>query len=213
MNPIEQSKYIEKEFRKYVKSTFQIEDEEYKKCFYDELKKAEICKGPFISSEYPFAKGHTIRELVEDGKINKEFLKLSTIDFDRTLYYHQEKALEIIGKGHNAVITTGTGSGKTESFLYPIINQILNNNSNGNGGPGITALFLYPMNALVNDQIERVREILKNYPQITYGFFTGETIEENSKTLRKKMSEEYRTEIPENELLSREEIRNNPPNL
>ena len=213
MNPIEQSKYIEKEFRKYVKSTFQIEDEEYKKCFYDELKKAEICKGPFISSEYPFAKGHTIRELVEDGKINKEFLKLSSIDFDRTLYYHQEKALEIIGKGHNAVITTGTGSGKTESFLYPIINQILNNNSNGNGGPGITALFLYPMNALVNDQIERVREILKNYPQITYGFFTGETIEENSKTLRKKMSEEYRTEIPENELLSREEIRNNPPNL
>ena len=39
--------------------------------------------------------------------------------------------------------------------------------------------------------IDQVREILKNYPQITYGFFTGETIEENSKTLRKKMSEEY----------------------
>lgn len=213
MNPIEQSKYIEKEFRKYVKSTFQIEDEEYKKCFYDELKKAEICKGPFISSEYPFAKGHSIRELVEIGKLNKDFLKLSSIDFDMTLYYHQEKAIEIIGKGHNAVITTGTGSGKTESFLYPIINQILNNNANGNDGAGITALFLYPMNALVNDQIERVRKILKNYPQITYGFFTGETIEENSKNLRKKMSEEYRTEIPENELLSREEIRNNPPNL
>lgn len=215
MNPIEQSKYIEKEFRKYVKSTFQIEDEEYKKCFYEELKKAEICKGPFISLDFPFEKGHSVRELVKMKKLNENFLKFSDIDFDRTLYYHQEKALEVIAKGHNTVITTGTGSGKTESFLYPILNQILNNNANGNSGAGITALFLYPMNALVNDQIERVRKILKNYPQITYGFFTGETDKSDTspEIIRKKISEEYGEKIPENELVSREEIRNNPPNL
>lgn len=213
MNPIEQSKYIEKEFRKYVRSTFQIEDEDYLKCFREELKKSEICKGPFISSEYPFEKGHSIRELVEQGKVSKEFLKLSKINFDQTLYNHQEKALEVVGKGHNAVITTGTGSGKTESFLYPILNHIMKKIENNEGGPGITALFLYPMNALVNDQMQRVREILSNYPQITFGFFTGETVEENSTKLRNSLAAEYGMQIPDNELVSREEIRKNPPNL
>ena len=65
MNPIEQSQYIEKKFRKYVKSTFQIQDDAYQKEFNDELNKAELCKGPFISSELPFEKGHSIREFIQ----------------------------------------------------------------------------------------------------------------------------------------------------
>ena len=69
------------------------------------------------------------------------------------------------------------------------------------------------MNALVNDQIERVREILSNYPQITYGCFTGETLEKGNENLREKLSAKYETEIPENEIVTREEIRKNPPNL
>ena len=213
LNPIEQSEYIEKQFRKYVKSTFQIEDKIYEKEFKEELEKAELCKGPFVSIDLPFEKGHSIKELVEQGKISKEFLKLSKIDMNQKLYEHQEKSLEIIGKGHNAVITTGTGSGKTESFLYPILNHILKEIENGQGGPGIRALFLYPMNALVNDQIERVREILSNYPQITYGCFTGETLEKDSANLREKLSRKYETTIPDNEIVTREEIRKNPPNL
>lgn len=96
INPIEQSGYIENEFRDYVKSTFQIQDEVYQKEFNEELKKAKLCKGPFISSELPFVKGHSIRELVQEGKVSTEFLKLSEIDFDQKLYYHQEKSMELI---------------------------------------------------------------------------------------------------------------------
>lgn len=213
MNPIEQSEHIEKKFREYVKSTFQIEDEEYEKCFEKELNEAVLCKGPFISSEFPFDKGESIRELVNQGKISTEFLRLSKINFDQKLYYHQQKSLGVIGKGHNAVITTGTGSGKTESFLYPVLNHILREIENGEGGKGIRALFLYPMNALVNDQMERIRKILKDYPQITFGSFTGETVEEGGENLRKKLTEKYGMEIPPNEIVSRDEIRKNPPNL
>lgn len=213
LNPIEQSKYIESKFREYIKSTFQIEDEIYENEFKKELDKAEICRGPFISTLLPFSKGHSLNELVKEGVICGDFLKLSNIDFNRNLYVHQERALKLIDEGHNAVITTGTGSGKTECFLYPILNHILKENKAGNGGKGIVALFLYPMNALVNDQMDRIRDVLRDYPDITFGFFTGDTVEKNSKDLREKLSEKYETIIPQNEIVSREEIRNNTPNL
>lgn len=213
LNPIEQSEYIEKEFREYIRSTFQIEDDVYEKKFKEELKRAELCKGPFLSAELPFKKGHSVRELVELGVLNKEFLNFSKIDMDQKLYEHQEKSIELINKGHNAVITTGTGSGKTESFLYPILNHILKDIEDGKGGSGIKALFLYPMNALVNDQMERIREILQNYPQITFGSYTGETEKKDSPNIREKLSQRYSIVFPKNEIVSKEEIRKNPPNL
>ena len=110
-------------------------------------------------------------------------------------------------------ITTGTGSGKTESFLYPILNDLLFDVEKGNKEVGVRAIFLYPMNALVNDQIDRVRKILMHCPEITFGFFTGDTPEKSTANTRKKLGEENDIVIPDNELVSREEIRNNPPHL
>ena len=78
---------------------------------------------------------------------------------------------------------------------------------------GIRALFLYPMNALVNDQIDRIRKVLCSYPDIKYGFFTGDTKENSSNNFRKYLSEINECIIPDNELVSREEIRQNPPHL
>ncbi len=132
---------------------------------------------------------------------------------DQTLYWHQEESLRKIEEGRSLVITTGTGSGKTESFLYPILNKIMKDKSSGKDQVGIRAMLLYPMNALVNDQIDRVRDILSSYPNITYGFFTGDTKEKLSKPERKTIEEENGYEIPPNELITREEIRSTPPDL
>lgn len=143
----------------------------------------------------------------------KSFKKLEDIDFTRPLYSHQEESIRIIGKGHSAIITTGTGSGKTESFLYPILNDLLFDVEKGNSEVGVRAIFLYPMNALLNDQIDRIRKILVNCPGITFGFFTGETEEKATRNKRKKRGEENDLVIPSNELVSREEIRDNPPHL
>ena len=72
-------------------------------------------------------------------------------------------------------ICGGTGSGKTESFLVPILNSLLEEQSKGTLGPGVRALLLYPMNALANDQLKRLRGILGSVPEITFGRYTGET--------------------------------------
>lgn len=135
------------------------------------------------------------------------------MNFERPLYSHQEESIRRICSGRSAIITTGTGSGKTESFLYPILNELMSDVEKCNMEVGVRAIFLYPMNALVNDQIDRVRKILTQCPEITYGFFTGETKESVPKNYREKYGAENDTFIPENELVSREEIRKNPPHL
>jgi ATP-dependent helicase YprA (DUF1998 family) len=94
---------------------------------------------------------------------------------DRALYRHQEQALHKVTAGRNLIVSTGTGSGKTESFLIPVLNELFRQKETGELGPGVRALLLYPMNALANDQVERLRELLENTPEVTFGRYTGET--------------------------------------
>lgn len=73
------------------------------------------------------------------------------------------------------LVTTGTGSGKTESFLYPIIDHVLR--AKAAGITGMKALILYPMNALANDQAQRLTRLLTETPElggITAGIYTGQ---------------------------------------
>lgn len=214
LNPIEEFEFIEDNFRSYLKSTFKFNEKEYQTMFEDELNGVELYKGPYINATLPFKTGNTLNELIDKGIVSKEFKKLNNVKLDQKLYLHQQKSLEKISSGKNVVITTGTGSGKTECFLYPIINSLLQEAEEGTLNDGIRAIFLYPMNALVNDQIDRVRKILSDYPDITYGFFTGDTPpKRNIEEYRRELEILNDTKIPENELLTREQIRNNIPNL
>ena len=96
-------------------------------------------------------------------------------------YLHQYRALEaVIGKGKNLVVCTGTGSGKTESFLLPLIESIYRAHAKAKAEGveykhHVRALILYPMNALVNDQISRLRRLLRYLPDITFGQYIGTT--------------------------------------
>lgn len=97
------------------------------------------------------------------------FEKLSSVRADRPRllfdppYRHQGDAVRhALIDGRNLVIMTGTGSGKTESFLLPILGKFAREASESPRSfaqPAMRALLLYPMNALVNDQLGRLRAI------------------------------------------------------
>ncbi len=115
------------------------------------------------------------------------------------------------------MLQLGTGSGKTESFLIPVINELLEEKEKGTLGPGVRTLIIYPMNALVNDQIRRIREILYDMDldeAITFGRFTGET-KEKQKDAERIYSEIEDDKYPwrKNEIISREQMRITPPNI
>lgn len=213
LNPIERSQYIDARYKEYLKSSFEFGKSELQKLFVEELEKEKLFKGPYVDLSFPFQRGNNLDSLIEEGVVCESFRRLENISFTRPLYSHQEEAIRHIGSGRSAIITTGTGSGKTESFLYPILNELLFDIEKGNTDVGVRAIFLYPMNALVNDQIDRIRKILNNCPNVTFGFFTGETPEKTTVNTRKKLGEENDVIIPVNELVSREEIRENPPHL
>lgn len=82
-------------------------------------------------------------------------------------YVHQARALEaaLVAEPKSLVVTTGTGSGKTETFLLPILAKLAIEASSGAGWfaqPALRAILLYPMNALVNDQLGRLRLMFGN---------------------------------------------------
>jgi ATP-dependent helicase YprA (DUF1998 family) len=216
MNPISTTDYIKDKYTKYIESILTVKDQE----LYSKARKKleggnKFVKGPYIEITPPFVTGQAICDLIDDKILSSEFVKLeNTIDIKRPLYKHQVKAVSKLAMDNrNIVVATGTGSGKTECFLIPIIDYLMKQKEIGVLGPGVRALLLYPMNALANDQMKRLRELLRDYPQVTFGRYTGETEEKATAALdlfKKANPGEQRLK---NELLSRDEMRKNPPNI
>ena len=90
-----------------------------------------------------------------------------------TMYLHQQQVFEAVKAGQHVLVSTGTGSGKTESFLYPIMDDLLRQRDQGIT-TGLTAILVYPMNALANDQLDRLRDMLGG-TGITFGQWVGTT--------------------------------------
>lgn len=159
-NPAEASRKIKDEFVDYLSTTFSIADEDYYSQFIEKLHKTgAISKGPLIEINDIFKSGHSIEYLYNNNVLSKLFADIELaksnilpykrkLPVARSLYLHQEKAIDVITtKRLNAVITTGTGSGKTECFLIPIINDLLREKERGTlSKPGVRAILIYPMN-------------------------------------------------------------------
>ncbi len=215
-NPLESSRAVLEDYKRYLNSTWEFSDREIRDEFKEALdSRIELGRGPFIQSSPPYAAAGTIADLVADGVLDPLFLELdsASLPVNRSLYAHQEKAIRKLASGRNLIIATGTGSGKTESFLIPIINHLMGEiRARGSLKPGVRAMLLYPMNALANDQLGRIREILKVFPQITFGRYIGETKLTHEEALI-HYRERFERDPEINELISREQMRSEPPHI
>ena len=217
-NPIETARRIERSYREYLATTIHFDDADLQRQLEAILEKPGfLAKGPILEAAPPYKKGESVADLVREGVLCKSMLSLGQGDVDkfdpnRRLYKHQIAAINKAVEGRNYAVVTGTGSGKTECFLYPILNDILAEFEKDGPSPGVRAMILYPMNALANDQLKRLRGLLAG-TDITFGRYTGDT-EENQSTAELKWKEENH-DAPrlKNEIISREEIRKNPPNI
>ncbi len=188
---------------------------------------ATMVRGPYLESLPDFEKGRSIGQLVESGALDGAWQRLMDTGhhhlFERSLHLHQERAI-LRARSENYLVATGTGSGKTECFLYPIVDSLLR--SLDRNRPGVKAVLVYPLNALANDQLYyRIARLLLRElgdPGITFGRFTGQIRtgvgreEEEKRLLQNPTLTEaldLRDHISRSWLLSREEMLETPPQI
>jgi ATP-dependent helicase YprA (DUF1998 family) len=223
LNPIKLTQDIKESYVRYLTTTFRLRDATLRRLFHEEAERFWFINGPILEATPPFKKGCYLKDLIEEGLIEKDFENFiyDVLPYLRTnpLYLHQEKAIRKILNGRNVVITSGTASGKTECFLIPIYNYLLREYKEGKLTPGVRVLLLYPMNALANDQLKRLRDIAKVMEEklpdvnITFGRYVGDTPETKGRGIEQFRLRNPGKEPVKSELLSREEMRENPPHI
>lgn len=112
--------------------------------------------------------------------LNEELVTFLTLSGIARLYSHQAEMFEAAAAGQNLIITTATASGKTLSFLLPVIHEILAN-------PLARALFIYPTKALASDQYRAIRPYLDYFGEhrIAAGVYDGDTPAPERRRIRK----------------------------
>lgn len=162
----------------YLETTFSLADRPAKLALTEFLEHPEdgIFKGPYLRLRLPFRPA-------DDGW--RDVLGWHPLDDGQGFapYGHQAATFARLSTAHRqagerpepTLVTTGTGSGKTEAFLYPILDHVLRAKARGAGG--VKALILYPMNALANDQAQRLARLITDCPPlsgVTAGLYTGQ---------------------------------------
>ncbi|MEM4729071.1 MAG: DEAD/DEAH box helicase [Thermoplasmata archaeon] len=174
INPIAFAEEVNRQFLRYQLTAFPLSDPDLARQARQMLTGPEgdsrLVKGPYISLARSFAEGERLEELARRGLLHPAVAGIA--DHPR-MFAHQQAAFETIKAGRHCLISTGTGSGKTEAFLYPIFDHCFRLRDAG-APPGIAAIIVYPMNALAADQLERLRYLLAG-TGITFGMYVGST--------------------------------------
>lgn len=216
IDPLSTAARVSTSYERYLTSILPVQEPRMRAALSEAIRDyGAVTKGPYLEASPPYEAGATIQDLVTEGVLSPEILALSSaaLPADRPLYRHQEQAIRKAAAGRSLVVATGTGSGKTESFLVPILDRLCREKASGTLGPGVRALLLYPMNALANDQVKRLRSVLAHYPDITFGRYTGETKEQDEQALDLYRNVHGGQSPLPNELISRRQMREAPPHI
>ncbi|EIN00452.1 DEAD/DEAH box helicase [Paraburkholderia hospita] len=153
-------------------------------------------KGPFVQVGLPFSV----------GKAGRRFFSAFETTFPG--FSHQEQAWERLSSNRQALSTlvaTGTGSGKTECFLYPVLDHCAR--ARAGGEAGVKALVIYPMNALASDQARRIAELVASIPAFA-GLRVGLYVGGNG-----SVPGEGAVMTPHSVITDRDTLRKHPPDI
>lgn len=224
-NPVKAFENIKEGIRLYIQSAFKTNSRSFELDRETLLKKSGVLfQDAYLEPVPAYASGKSLKELgtgdlpgMDEAGVDtfKRIVGAGLFDGDFPLYKHQQRMLLESMAGKHCVVVTGTGSGKTESFLLPVLGTIIREGvdvwaackSSASPWPekslrhqvqrnslrresrtaAVRALVLYPMNALVEDQVSRLRKALDSSPvrsaldeflggnRIRFGRYNGST--------------------------------------
>ena len=157
------------DYESFVKGFLNIQDDRVRQKVEKEIDDGLLWPEPWLALNPAFEPGGTVSDLVDRGVLHPtrpEIFRVRTEQdpFGREIAFHrhQTDAFEIANRRESYVLTTGTGSGKSMSYIVPIVDRVLREGS----GKGVRAIVVYPMNALANSQRDELEKFLgKDQPQ------------------------------------------------
>ncbi|HMT61828.1 MAG TPA: DEAD/DEAH box helicase [Microthrixaceae bacterium] len=169
------------DYESFVTSFLQFRDQRIEQHVRQQLDDGHLWPEPMVGLNPSYESGGTITELVADGRLHPTCADIfraakseHSAGRELRLHRHQAEAIDAARRDANYVLTTGTGSGKSLSYIVPIVDHVLRVGSGG----GIKAIVVYPMNALANSQLEELGKFLGHgfggRPPVTFARYTGQ---------------------------------------
>jgi superfamily II DNA/RNA helicase len=167
-------------YKTYIQSFLNIKDPSILNFVDSEIGNKKLWPEPLVQFNPTFEKGRPLSTLVNEGHLH---IELDNIFKGFSLYKHQEEAILLGAKGREFIVTSGTGSGKSLTYMATIFNHVLKQGDLANNK--IQAVVVYPMNALINSQFKEIEKFKKTYEAqynkpfpITFGQYTGQESDE-----------------------------------
>lgn len=199
---------IQDRLKDSILSLWATGDGQFQKYLLDLFEEEKLLAEPVFQNTFPWTPAKEsfgdLSNLFDTNFINKLNKIKGEYEFpkNRNPYVHQIKSWEVLlNEKKSIAVTTGTGSGKTECFMLPVLQDLYENCQNE---IGIRAIFLYPLNALIGSQKKRMDAWVKALDGLTYAVYNGNTDEDSTANKR-------RDKLPE--LISRKQIRETPPQI
>ncbi|MGH8247417.1 MAG: DEAD/DEAH box helicase, partial [Gammaproteobacteria bacterium] len=167
------------DYRGYIESFVRIRDTQVSEFVQGEFASGKLWPDAILQLNPAYESGATVDELAARGALAEQ-----TARFFRNrdgsalrLYRHQVEALEIAARGEPYVVTTGTGSGKSLTYLLPIYDRIVRSAPEQHR---VRAILVYPMNALINSQHNALKEYQSRCPEspVRFAQYTGQEKDE-----------------------------------
>ena len=185
MNVFETHSRIVEDYATYIRSFIKIADPDIRNVVENELEQGKLWPEPLLQFNPSFEMHGSLAGLSDDGTLHPD---IRDIFKGYSLYRHQVEAIKLGTSGKDFIVTSGTGSGKSLTYIGSIFHHLLSNP----GAAGVVAVVVYPMNALINSQFAEFSRYKENYEQatgksfpITFGQYTGQEKED----VRAKMRE------------------------
>ena len=189
MLPLQQAREVRDSVIEYIKATFRFKEKDVSDAFYRFIEDKEngLFKGPYVSLKTPF-----VSATAEESANIPLDIAPSFPPYKHQLQAFHQLSMKNGHKPEPTLLTTGTGSGKTECFLYPILDYCYHCNQ-FERQVGVKVIIMYPMNALASDQAKRLAETIWNDPRlkgkVTAGLFVGEGVD--AKEYPRDMGEDH----------------------